>query len=112
MIDATCPLVTKVHTEARRFAGIGYTIFLIGHDGHEEVEGTTGEAPSSIRLIEKVEDVDGLAVNDPDRVAYLSQTTLAVDEVDEVVSASDRFPQLTGPDRPTSATRPRIARTP
>ncbi|HEY3210967.1 MAG TPA: 4-hydroxy-3-methylbut-2-enyl diphosphate reductase [Actinomycetota bacterium] len=98
VIDATCPLVTKVHTEARRFAGGKYTIFLIGHDGHEEVEGTTGEAPSSIRLIEKVEDVDGVEVEDPDRVAYLSQTTLAVDEVDEVVGAlRDRFPSLTGP---------------
>jgi 4-hydroxy-3-methylbut-2-en-1-yl diphosphate reductase len=98
VIDATCPLVTKVHAEARRFAGAGYTIFLIGHDGHEEVEGTTGEAPRSIRLIQKAEDVDRLAVDDPDRVAYLSQTTLAVDEVDEVVSAlRDRFPQLTGP---------------
>jgi 4-hydroxy-3-methylbut-2-en-1-yl diphosphate reductase len=98
VIDATCPLVTKVHTEARRFAGARYTIFLIGHEGHEEVEGTTGEAPASIRLIEKVEDVDGLVVDDPDRVAYLSQTTLAVDEVDEVVSSlRDRFPQLTGP---------------
>jgi len=98
VIDATCPLVTKVHTEARRFAGSTYTIFLIGHDGHEEVEGTTGEAPSSIRLIEKVEDVEGIEVDDPDRVAYLSQTTLAVDEVDEVVGAlRDRFPGLTGP---------------
>jgi 4-hydroxy-3-methylbut-2-en-1-yl diphosphate reductase len=98
VIDATCPLVTKVHTEARRFAGAEFTIFLIGHDGHEEVEGTTGEAPSSIQLIEKVEDVDGLEVQDPDRVAYLSQTTLAVDEVDEVVGAlRDRFPRLIGP---------------
>jgi 4-hydroxy-3-methylbut-2-enyl diphosphate reductase len=98
VIDATCPLVTKVHTEARRFAGADFTIFLIGHDGHEEVEGTTGEAPGSIRLIEKVEDVDGLEAPDPDRVAYLSQTTLAVDEVDEVVGAlRDRFPGLTGP---------------
>ena len=98
VIDATCPLVTKVHTEARRFAGSKYTIFLIGHDGHEEVEGTTGEAPGSIRLIQNVEDVDGMEVEDPDRVAYLSQTTLAVDEVDEVVGAlRDRFPSLTGP---------------
>jgi 4-hydroxy-3-methylbut-2-enyl diphosphate reductase len=98
VIDATCPLVTKVHTEARRFASSDYTIFLIGHDGHEEVEGTTGEAASSIRLIEKVEDVDGVALDDPSRVAYLSQTTLAVDEVNEVVDAlRDRFPSLTGP---------------
>jgi 4-hydroxy-3-methylbut-2-en-1-yl diphosphate reductase len=98
VIDATCPLVTKVHTEARRFAGSKYTIFLIGHDGHEEVEGTTGEAPESIRLIEKVGDVEALEVEDPERVAYLSQTTLAVDEVDEVVhSLRERFPALTGP---------------
>jgi len=98
VIDATCPLVTKVHTEARRFAGNAYTIFLIGHDGHEEVEGTTGEAPASIRLIERVEDVDRLVLEDPSRVAYLSQTTLAVDEVDEVVDAlRGRFPSLRGP---------------
>jgi 4-hydroxy-3-methylbut-2-enyl diphosphate reductase len=98
VIDATCPLVTKVHTEARRFAGSDFTIFLIGHDGHEEVEGTTGEAAQAIRLIEKVEDVDGVEVEDPERVAYLSQTTLAVDEVDEVVGAlRGRFPSLLGP---------------
>ncbi|MGH2555382.1 MAG: 4-hydroxy-3-methylbut-2-enyl diphosphate reductase [Actinomycetota bacterium] len=98
VIDATCPLVTKVHAEARRFAGSAHTIFLIGHDGHEEVEGTTGEAPRSIRLIERVEDVDGLEVSDPTRVAFLSQTTLAVDEVDGVVEAlRKRFPALAGP---------------
>jgi 4-hydroxy-3-methylbut-2-enyl diphosphate reductase len=98
VIDATCPLVTKVHTEARRFASSDYTIFLIGHEGHEEVEGTTGEAASSIRLIEKVEDVDKLEVEDPTQVAFLSQTTLAIDEVNEVVDAlRDRFPSLTGP---------------
>jgi 4-hydroxy-3-methylbut-2-en-1-yl diphosphate reductase len=98
VIDATCPLVTKVHAEARRFAGNDFTIFLIGHDGHEEVEGTTGEAPQAIRLIEKVEDVGGVEVEEAGRVAYLSQTTLAVDEVDEVVDAlRDRFPSLIGP---------------
>lgn len=98
VIDATCPLVTKVHAEARRFAGSGHTIFLIGHDGHEEVEGTTGEAPGSIRLIETEEDVDGLEVDDPAHVAYLSQTTLAVDEVDGVVGAlREKFPALVGP---------------
>lgn len=98
VIDATCPLVTKVHAEARRFAGSDYTIFLIGHDGHEEVEGTTGEAPRSIRLIERVEDVEGLEVDGSTRVAFLSQTTLAVDEVDGVVEAlRKRFPALAGP---------------
>src|SRR6185437_4692945 len=77
-IDATCPLVTKVHVEARKFAEQGYTIILIGHEGHEEVEGTTGEAPSSIVLVQRAEDVDELEVDDPDRVAYITQTTLSV----------------------------------
>ncbi len=100
VIDATCPLVTKVHTEARRFAGAGYTIFLIGHDGHEEVEGTTGEAPGAIRLIDP--ERDGLAaldeVGDGGKVAYLTQTTLAVDEVNHVVDEiGHRFPALAGP---------------
>src|SRR5207253_2020521 len=84
VIDATCPLVTKVHAEARRFAKNGYTIVLVGHDGHEEVEGTTGEAPDSIRLIGSAEEVDALDLNGGP-VAYLTQTTLAVDEVDDVV---------------------------
>jgi 4-hydroxy-3-methylbut-2-enyl diphosphate reductase len=101
VIDATCPLVTKVHTEARRFAQAGYSIFLIGHDGHEEVEGTTGEAPTAIRLVQPEhdeEDVAGIAVTDPGRVAYLTQTTLAVDEVQDVVShLRERFPLLAGP---------------
>jgi len=100
VLDATCPLVTKVHTEARRFARTGYTVFLIGHDGHEEVEGTTGEAPGAIRLIDP--EGDGLSdlppVDDPGRVAYLTQTTLAVDEVRHVVGElGERFPALTGP---------------
>src|ERR671919_2867749 len=77
-IDATCPLVTKVHVEARKFAEQGYTIVLIGHQGHEEVEGTTGEAPDSIVLVETEADVDSLEVADPDRVAYITQTTLSV----------------------------------
>jgi 4-hydroxy-3-methylbut-2-enyl diphosphate reductase len=98
VIDATCPLVTKVHAEARRFAQKGYTIFLIGHDGHEEVEGTTGEAPEAIRLIEHPEDAEGIEVNDPERVAFLTQTTLAVDEVEGVVgSLRERLPLLQGP---------------
>src|SRR6187551_2839522 len=78
-IDATCPLVTKVHVSARRFAAEGYTIIMIGHDGHEEVEGTTGEAPDSIVLIETIEDVDRLEIDNPDRVAFITQTTLSVD---------------------------------
>ena len=98
VIDATCPLVTKVHTEARRFARGGYTIVLIGHDGHEEVEGTTGEAPENIRLVQDAEDIDGLGLRQDEPVAYLTQTTLAVDEVDEVVDVlRGRFPQLAGP---------------
>jgi 4-hydroxy-3-methylbut-2-enyl diphosphate reductase len=100
VIDATCPLVTKVHTEAKRFAGAGYTIFLIGHEGHEEVEGTTGEAPDHIRLIQPEDDgdLDVTEVADPSRVAFLTQTTLAVDEVTEVVQdLRQRFPALAGP---------------
>ena len=79
-IDATCPLVTKVHREAVKFAGEGYTIVLIGHAGHEEVEGTMGEAPEHIVLVETEEDVDNLEVDDPTKIAYISQTTLSVDE--------------------------------
>src|SRR5947199_10162830 len=79
-IDATCPLVTKVHVEAKKFAAQGYTIVLIGHEGHEEVEGTMGEVPDHIVLIETEADVETLEVEDPDRVAYISQTTLSVDE--------------------------------
>ena len=97
-IDATCPLVTKVHVEAKKFAAEGYTIVLIGHEGHEEVEGTMGEAPEAIVLIETEEDVDGLEVADPDRVAYLSQTTLSVDETDRIIRRlRERFPNITGP---------------
>jgi 4-hydroxy-3-methylbut-2-enyl diphosphate reductase len=100
VIDATCPLVTKVHAEAKRFAAAGYTIFLIGHEGHEEVEGTTGEAPGHIRLIQPEDDGSVVAqdVADPERVAFLTQTTLAVDEVNEVVGdLRQRFPRLAGP---------------
>jgi len=97
-IDATCPLVTKVHREAVKFASEGYTIVLIGHDGHEEVEGTMGEAPDSIVLVETVDDVDALVVDDPDRLAYISQTTLSVDETNAViVRLRERFPNITGP---------------
>jgi 4-hydroxy-3-methylbut-2-enyl diphosphate reductase len=97
-IDATCPLVTKVHVEAKKFAAQGYTIVLIGHAGHEEVEGTMGEAPENIVLIETEDDVDRLEVADPERVAYISQTTLSVDETNAIiVRLRERFPAITGP---------------
>jgi 4-hydroxy-3-methylbut-2-enyl diphosphate reductase len=98
VIDATCPLVTKVHTEARRFARAGYRIVLVGHEGHEEVEGTTGEAPGSITLIERADEVGRLEDLNGHSVAYLTQTTLAVDEVEDVVAAlRDRYSDLAGP---------------
>jgi 4-hydroxy-3-methylbut-2-enyl diphosphate reductase len=97
-IDATCPLVTKVHVEARKFAAQGYTIVLVGHAGHEEVEGTMGEAPDRIVLIESVEDVDRLEVEDPNRMAYISQTTLSVDETRAIIHRlRERFPSIVGP---------------
>jgi 4-hydroxy-3-methylbut-2-en-1-yl diphosphate reductase len=97
-IDATCPLVTKVHVEAKKFAAQGYTIVLIGHAGHEEVEGTMGEAPENIVLIETEEDVDRLEVDDPERVAYISQTTLSVDETAAIIARlRERFPGIIGP---------------
>ena len=97
-IDATCPLVTKVHVEAKKFAAEGYTIVLIGHEGHEEVEGTMGEAPEHFVLIETEEDVDRLEVEDPEKVAYLTQTTLSVDETDRIIRRlRERFPSIAGP---------------
>jgi 4-hydroxy-3-methylbut-2-enyl diphosphate reductase len=97
-IDATCPLVTKVHVEAKKFAAEGYTIVLIGHAGHEEVEGTMGEAPENMVLIETEEDVDRLEVDDPDKLAYLTQTTLSVDETRTIINRlRARFPNVTGP---------------
>ncbi len=97
-IDATCPLVTKVHVEARRFAEQGYTIVLVGHAGHEEVEGTMGEAPERIVLVEDEHDVDALEVDDPERVAYITQTTLAVEETAAIVARlRERFPAIAGP---------------
>ena len=97
-IDATCPLVTKVHVEARKFAEDGYTIVLIGHEGHEEVEGTTGEAPANIVLVQTEDDVEQLEVEDPDRVAYITQTTLAVDETLSIIAKlRERFPKIAGP---------------
>jgi len=97
-IDATCPLVTKVHREAVKFAAEGYTIVLIGHAGHEEVEGTMGEVPENIVLIENERDVDSLEVRDPSKVAYISQTTLSVDETRAVINRlRERFPAIIGP---------------
>jgi 4-hydroxy-3-methylbut-2-enyl diphosphate reductase len=97
-IDATCPLVTKVHVEAKKFAADEYTIVLIGHAGHEEVEGTMGEAPENIVLIENEADVDSLEVKDPGKVAYISQTTLSVDETRAIINRlRERFPAITGP---------------
>jgi 4-hydroxy-3-methylbut-2-en-1-yl diphosphate reductase len=97
-IDATCPLVTKVHHEAKRFASDDYDILLIGHEGHEEVEGTAGEAPEHIQLVQGPDDVANIVVRDPKRVAWLSQTTLSVDETLETVAAiRERFPELLDP---------------
>jgi 4-hydroxy-3-methylbut-2-en-1-yl diphosphate reductase len=97
-IDATCPLVTKVHVEAKKFAADGYTVVLIGHEGHEEVEGTMGEAPDHIVLIETEADVDRLELKDPDKVAYISQTTLSVDETRAIIlKLREKFPNITGP---------------
>jgi 4-hydroxy-3-methylbut-2-enyl diphosphate reductase len=98
VIDATCPLVTKVHAKARRYAGKGDTVVFIGHAGHEEVEGTLGEAPESIVLVQDAEDVAKLEPEDPERISYLTQTTLAVDETADVVEALRRkFPLLREP---------------
>jgi 4-hydroxy-3-methylbut-2-enyl diphosphate reductase len=97
-IDATCPLVTKVHNEARRFAAQDYDILLIGHEGHEEVVGTTGEAPAHIHLVDGPEGSKDVEVRDPAKVAWLSQTTLSVDETTETVAAlRQRFPLLLDP---------------
>ena len=97
-IDATCPLVTKVHAEARRFAKGDYDILLIGHDGHEEVEGTAGEAPEHVQLVDGPDDVHNVTVRDPEKVVWLSQTTLSVDETMETVERlRERFPTLADP---------------
>jgi len=97
-IDATCPLVTKVHREAIKFAEDGYTIVLVGHAGHEEVEGTMGEAPGAMVLVESEADVDALEVADPERIAYLTQTTLSVDETGAIIARlREKFPAITGP---------------
>ena len=97
-IDATCPLVTKVHKEAVRFAGSDYDILLIGHEGHEEVEGTAGEAPDHVQLVDGPDSVDAVTVRDPEKVVWLSQTTLSVDETMETVRRlRERFPSLQDP---------------
>jgi 4-hydroxy-3-methylbut-2-en-1-yl diphosphate reductase len=97
-IDATCPLVTKVHREAVRFAEEGYTIVLVGHAGHEEVEGTMGEAPDRIVLVQNEQDVETLEVEDPKRVAFVTQTTLAVGETSDILARlKERFPDIVGP---------------
>jgi 4-hydroxy-3-methylbut-2-enyl diphosphate reductase len=97
-IDATCPLVTKVHLEAIKYAKEGRTIVLIGHEGHDEVIGTMGEAPSAIVLIETPEDVDRLQVDNPHHMAYLTQTTLSVDDANRVIRRlKERFPDIVGP---------------
>ena len=97
-IDATCPLVSKVHLEAVRFAGEGRTVILIGHAGHDEAVGTLGEAPEQMLLVETVEDVDALVVPDPRKVAYITQTTLSVDEAKQIIARLKmRFPDIVGP---------------
>ncbi len=99
-IDATCPLVTKVHTEAVRFAREGYTILLIGHEGHDEVLGTMGEAPDDIRLVQDAADVEALDLPAGTKVAYLTQTTLSVDDANVIIAAlKRRFPQAVGPSK-------------
>jgi 4-hydroxy-3-methylbut-2-enyl diphosphate reductase len=98
VIDATCPLVTKVHVQARRYAAEGYTVILIGHAGHEEVEGTMGEAPESTILVETVEDVAALALPAEAKLAYVTQTTLSVDETADIITAlRGRFPEIYAP---------------
>ncbi len=98
VIDATCPLVTKVHLEAVKFAKKGYTIVLIGHKDHDEVIGTLGEAPEATVLVSNVEDVDRLKVKDPERVSFITQTTLSLDETQDIVARlRERFPKIQGP---------------
>ena len=97
-IDATCPLVTKVHLEAIKYAKQGRTIVLIGHEGHDEVVGTMGEAPEAVVLVESPEDVDQLQVADPSHMAYLTQTTLSVDDTSRIIARlKERFPEIVGP---------------
>ena len=97
-IDATCPLVTKVHLEAIKYANAGYKILLIGHEGHDEVIGTIGQAPDAFTLVETAEEVDALHFDDQDKLAYLTQTTLSVDDASRIINRlKERFPQIVGP---------------
>ncbi len=99
VIDATCPLVSKVHKEGRRYASRGYGVVLIGHPGHPEVEGTIGQIPAPVHLISCVEDVNTFEPEDPDKLAYVTQTTLSVDDTRDIISAlTERFPNIVGPD--------------
>ncbi len=99
VIDATCPLVTKVHKEGRRYAAKGYDIVLIGHIGHPEVEGTLGQIPGTVHVLSEVDEVEKLDVADPDRVAFVTQTTLSVNDTKDVIAAlKERFPNIIGPD--------------
>ncbi len=99
VIDATCPLVSKVHKEGRRYAAKGYGVVLIGHPGHPEVEGTIGQIPAPVHLISCVEDVADFQPDDPEKLAYVTQTTLSVDDTRDIISAlTDRFPNIVGPD--------------
>jgi 4-hydroxy-3-methylbut-2-en-1-yl diphosphate reductase len=99
VIDATCPLVAKVHNEGRRYASQGREIVLVGHAGHAEVEGTIGQVPAKVHLVQTVEDVATLQVSDPDKLAYITQTTLSVDDTRGIISALQiRFPSIVGPD--------------
>lgn len=98
VIDATCPLVTKVHVEAIKFAKQGYSLVLVGHRDHDEIEGTLGEAPDVTQVVSSPEEVQSLVVPDPDRVAYLTQTTLSLDEARDIIKAlKDKFPNIVGP---------------
>ena len=98
-LDATCPLVSKVHIEGRKYAKKGFEIVLIGHHNHPEVEGTLGQIPGTVHLISDVEEVDNLVIKDPDKVAYITQTTLSVDDTRDVIFAlKNRFPNIAGPD--------------
>ena len=99
VIDATCPLVARVHTEGQRYAASGYEVVLIGHAGHAEVEGTLGQIDGKVHLVGSVGDVDGIKVGDPDKLAYVTQTTLSVDDTRDIISAlKKRFPTIHGPD--------------
>jgi 4-hydroxy-3-methylbut-2-enyl diphosphate reductase len=113
VIDATCPLVTKVHLEARKYSRQGYGIVIIGHHGHEEVEGTMGSVQGPVYLVSTPGDAAALEVAEPSRLAYVTQTTLSLDDTNEVIDAlRARFPGIRGPQLEISATRPRTGRTP